>query len=160
MPETPEPPPRVPAAAAPHSPIITETEPNTGLAILAGLLACVVGAVIWAVITVVTHVQIGWVAIGVGFLVAWSVRTFGKGRSQAFGVIGAVLALLGCALGNLLSASAFLAEARAEPVMSTILQVLGDPQLATRLMQASFNAMDLVFYAIAAYEGFKFARRP
>jgi len=50
MPVTPEPGqprapamPSAPAPAAPQSPIITETEPNTGLAILAGLVACVIG---------------------------------------------------------------------------------------------------------------------
>jgi hypothetical protein len=98
-------------------------------------------------------------AIGVGFLVAWAVRTFGKGRSQVFGVIGAVLALAGCVLGNLLSAAAFLAQAQSEPLGGTISRVLSDPQLAVQLMQAQFQAMDVLFYAIAAYEGFKLARR-
>ena len=152
MSDTPQPP--------PNTPIITETEPNPVLGVLAGLIAAVLGAATWAVVTVVTHAQIGWMAVGVGFLVAWAVRTFGRGRSQSFGVIGAVLALLGCALGNLLSGAAFLAEAQSEPLASTIGRVLGNPDLATQVMQAQFQAMDVLFYAIAAYEGFKFARRP
>jgi len=146
--------------SSPNTPIITETEPNLALGTLAGIGAALLGAVIWAVVTVLTHAQIGWMAVGVGFLVAWAVRTLGKGRSQAFGVIGAVLALLGCALGNLLSQAAFLAEAQSEPLASTITRVLTDPDLALRVMQAQFQAMDVLFYAIAAYEGFKFARRP
>src|SRR5687768_15131522 len=68
-------------------------------AIIGGLAAAMVGAVIWAVITVSTKYQIGYMAIGVGLLVAFSVRYFGGGIDKYFGIIGAFFALLGCALG-------------------------------------------------------------
>jgi len=58
-------------------------------------------------------------------------------------------------LGNYLSAVAFFAQARG----LSFGQVLGalDLSLSERLMTATFSAMDLLFYAIAVYEGFKFA---
>ena len=42
---------------------------NLGLGILGGVMAAVVGAALWAIITVAINYQIAWMAIGVGFLV-------------------------------------------------------------------------------------------
>lgn len=148
------------AAAKPATAALDERGGNAAIAVVAGLIAAIVGAILWAVITVTTKFQIGFMAVGVGLLVAWSVRTFGKGHSQTFGYIGGAFALLGCLLGNLLSACGFLAAARDVPVMSVIGHVLASPDLAVRLVSATFNGMDLLFYAIAVYEGFKLARRP
>jgi hypothetical protein len=121
--------------------------------ILAGLAAALVGAVIWAVITVTTKYQIGFMAIGVGFLVGYAVRTVGRGSGKEFGIAGAVLALLGCVLGNLLSACGFIAHENSLSVWAVIsslnLQAMAD------IIGATFDGMDLLFYAIAIYEGFK-----
>jgi hypothetical protein len=134
-------------------------DPNLPAAIAGGLVAAIAGALVWALVTVTIKFQIGFMAVGVGFLVAWAVRTLGKGRTQAFGIIGGVFALLGCLLGNLLSTCGFIAADRGQPVVSVALKVLGDPSLAMSLLQATFSGMDLLFYAIAVYEGYKLARR-
>lgn len=134
--------------------------PNLAGALVAGLVAAVVGALIWAVITVTIKFQIGFMAVGVGFLVAWAVRTLGKGRDSTFGIIGGVFALLGCLLGNLLSACGFIAGQAAEPVVSVTLRVLGNPASIATILQETFQGMDLLFYAIAVYEGYKLSRRP
>src|SRR5690606_41520791 len=44
-------------------------EQNMPLALLAGVAAAVIGAVLWAVITVATNLQIGYIAVGLRFLV-------------------------------------------------------------------------------------------
>src|SRR5713101_3491857 len=44
----------------------------------AGLAAAIIGAIIWAVVTVTTKYQIGWMALGVGALIA-----FASGGEQA-----------------------------------------------------------------------------
>jgi hypothetical protein len=134
--------------------------PNLGGALLGGLIAAVVGAVIWALITVTLKFQIGFMALGVGFLVAWAVKTLGKGRDVLYGVIGGVFALLGCLLGNLLSACGSIAIQAVEPVMSVTLRVLGNPSSVGLILQQTFRGMDLLFYAFAVYEGYRFARRP
>src|SRR4051812_10018311 len=72
-------------------------------ALIGGLASAIVGAVLWAVITVATEHQIGYMAIGVGFLAGFSVRYFGCGIDFHFRIVGAFFALLGCALGNFLS---------------------------------------------------------
>jgi len=137
-----------------------DVTPSLPLAVVAGLAAALVGAVIWAVVTVSTKYQIGFMAIGVGFLVGWTVRTAGKGGAMSYSLVGGALALFGCLLGNLLSACGFLAAEQSAPLMTVLDRVLTNPSLAVGLLQATFNPMDLLFYAIAVYEGFKLARRP
>ncbi|HLQ12892.1 MAG TPA: hypothetical protein VK130_06555 [Steroidobacteraceae bacterium] len=139
---------------------LTHVTPNLTLAVVAGLAAAIVGAVIWAVITVTTKYQIGFMAIGVGFLVGWTVRAAGKGSEMSYSLVGGALALIGCLLGNLLSACGFLATDQSVPLMAIVGRALTSPSLSIELLQASFSPMDLLFYAIAVYEGFKLARRP
>ena len=60
------------------------SQQNFPAAVVAGFAGGTVGAIVWAVITVATDYQIGWMAVGVGFLVGFAVRAVGKGidRSQ------------------------------------------------------------------------------
>ena len=44
-------------------------------------------------------------------------------------------------------------------MVSIVLKVLGTPSIALNVLQTPFNGMDLLFYAIAVYEGYKLARR-
>lgn len=134
------------------------SETNLPLGIVAGSFAALVGAGIWALVTVLTGYQIGWMAIGVGVLVGWAVRRAGNGPDRSFGFLGASLALIGCALGNLLAACALLASQEGLPFMQ-ILAAL-DSSLTRDLMAATFTPMDLVFYGIAVYEGYRFSIAP
>ncbi|MEN8250419.1 MAG: toxin-antitoxin system YwqK family antitoxin [Bacteroidota bacterium] len=127
-------------------------------AIIGGLFLSVISALIWAVITVSTEYQIGYMAIGVGLLVGMGVRYFGAGIDPIFGYLGAAFALLGCALGNLFSQVGFIAEAQALGYFETL--ALLDTDTIILIYQDSFNPMDLLFYGIAVFEGYKFAFRP
>ena len=111
------------------------------------------GAALWAVVTITTGYQIGYIAVAVGFLVGFAMRQFGKGTDQVFGVVGAVLALLGCGLGNLFSACAVLSQQEGIPFFD-VLSVL-DLEIISELMAATFSPVDLLFYGIAIYEGYK-----
>jgi antitoxin component YwqK of YwqJK toxin-antitoxin module len=126
-------------------------------AIIGGLAAAIVGALLWAVITVTTKYQIGYMAIGVGFLVGFAVRFYGAGIDKYFGIIGAFFALLGCALGNLLSQVAFIADAQSMGYFETLTML--DLEIIIGIFEETFSPMDVLFYGIAAYEGFKFAFR-
>lgn len=132
-------------------------EQNLGAGLVAGLIAALAGAALWAVITVMTGYQIGWMAIGVGFLVGWAVRQFGQGVDVVFAVAGAILALLGCVAGNLLAGCGLIAQEAGVP----FLEVLGrlDPNMAVQLLVELFSPMDLLFYGFAVYEGFQLSRR-
>lgn len=134
-----------------------KTEQN----LLGGLASCVItavlSAIIWALITVVTNYQIGYMAVGVGFLVGYSNRRFGKGIDQVFGIIGAIFALLGCVLGNLFSVLALVANQENLGYLEILLRL--DLTAIPAILQETFNFMDIVFYAIAIYEGYKFSFR-
>ena len=132
-------------------------EQNFPAAILGGSIAAIVGAAIWALITYTTKFQIGWMAVGIGFLVGFSVRFFGKGFDQKFGFVGAFFSLLGCLLGNLFTtvifASIDLNETFFTMLFSLNLSIIID------IFEQTFSPMDLLYYGIAIYEGYKFSFR-
>ena len=55
---------------------IINTTTHFYFAFIGGLVAMLISAVLWAVITVATQFQIGFMAIGVGLLVGYSVQYF------------------------------------------------------------------------------------
>ena len=134
-----------------------KSEQNLVLAALAGGVAALLGACIWAAVTVTTNYQIGWMAVGVGFLVGYAVRSFGKGIDKSFGIAGAGWSLAGCAAGNLLTIVGTISNQQNIPIVN-ILEKL-DLEIVASLMQATFNPMDLLFYGIAVYEGYRFSFR-
>jgi hypothetical protein len=132
---------------------------NLPLAIVGGMVAAIAGGLAWAVVTVASGYQIGWMAIGIGFLVGMAVRTLGKGMTKTFGIAGGGFSLFGCALGNLLAICGLVAQSADAPLVSTTLAILSEPAAAIEFMKLSFSPMDVVFYAIAVYEGYKFSFR-
>lgn len=130
---------------------------NFPLAIAAGLAAAVVGAVLWAVVVYVTNYSTGLMAIVVGALVGYAVRTAGKGVDQQFGILGAVLAALGWALGTALADIAMVAK-EGQVDATALAGQLGVSGTA-ELFMAAADPMDLLFLAIAVWEGYKFAFR-
>lgn len=130
---------------------------NLGAGLIAGIVAAAIGATAWAVVTALTEFQIGFMAVGVGFLVGWSIRQFGKGVDQIFGIAAAVLSLLGCVAGNLLSSCIFIANQTNEPIASVLGRVNVD--IAIEIMKATFSPMDLLFYGLALYFGYKYSLR-
>ncbi len=128
---------------------------NISLALIIGLAAAILGAIIWATITKVTGYQIGWMAVGIGFMVGYAIRFFGKGIDLSFQISGAILSLLGCLLGNLLTICIFVAEQEAIG-LSDVLSML-DISITIDLLISSFQPTDALFYAIAVYEGYKFS---
>ena len=128
---------------------------NFSFAIIAGILTSLIGAGIWAVVTVASGYQIGWMAIGVGFLVGMSTRFAGNGISPQFGYSGAFFALLGCVLGNFLSIVGFIAMEEQMGYIEVLMAL--DYSLVPEIMTSTFQPMDLLFYGLAVYEGYKFS---
>jgi hypothetical protein len=131
-------------------------EQSMPLALAAGVISMLVSAAIWAMVTDMTKgFQIGWMAIGVGFLVGYSVRYAGKGIERPYQYVGAICALLGCVLGNYFAMAGFAAQEFHVDFFTVISHIPLDK--AITLMQDSFQPIDLLFYAIAVYEGFRFS---
>jgi hypothetical protein len=57
-----------------------EDQPNLVMGLIGGGIAMLVSAIVWGAITYFTEYQIGWMAIGVGFLVGLAIKFFGRGK--------------------------------------------------------------------------------
>lgn len=97
--------------------------------------------------------------MGIGFLVGFAVRIAGKGVTSTYGVIGAIFALLGCLLGNVLSICGFIETDGEVGYLGVVLTFLTNPPALFALVRDTFSPMDLLFYGIAVYEGYKFSFR-
>jgi hypothetical protein len=134
-----------------------EDQPNLLMGLIGGGIAMLVGAIAWGAITYFTEYQISWMAIGVGFLVGVAIRFLGKGKTIIFGISGAILALLGCLLGNLIVYSGFIAREEGISFLDTFFFLLLTPAATMEVFTGFFDFRDLLFYAIAAYVGFSAA---
>jgi hypothetical protein len=128
---------------------------NLSLAVAGGIGVAIAAAIVWAIVTVVTKMELGIAAVAVGYAVGRTVKELGKGIDPVFGYLGAGCALLGCLLGNLFSAIAFYASAQNIPLSHALMNL--DAALVEKLLTAFFQPMDLLFYGIAVYEGYRFS---
>ena len=131
-------------------------EQNLPKAVLLGALASIVGAVAWGLISVATGYQIGYMAIGVGFLVGMAMRQ-GKGVTMIFGIIGAALSLLSCVMGDFFSIIGLIAKEYDVSFMETLTQI--DFKDVVSLLTDNLASMTIVFYGVALYEGYKLSFR-
>jgi len=128
---------------------------NLAAGVLVGALAAAAGATVWAVLSYLTHYQLGVMAIGVGLLVGYGVRRAGNGIDTVFGVAGALLSLAGCLAGNLLAACIFVADHQGVSVMAVVSRL--DVSTAFELLKETFNTIDLLFYGLAVHYGYKYS---
>ena len=84
-----------PSSSASEINQLSLSKQNLPVAAVAGLAAAVIGGIAWALLTINTGYQIGYMAVGVGFLVGFAVR-LGNGIDKIFAYTGALLALPGC----------------------------------------------------------------
>lgn len=127
-------------------------EQNLPKAVGLGVLACIVGAAAWALVSYSTGYQIGYMAIGIGFIVGMAVRQ-GKGITPIFGIIGAALSLLSCVMGDFFSLVGLVAKEWEVSFMEVLTEVdYGD---MASLMLENAASMTILFYGIALYEGYK-----
>ncbi len=126
-------------------------------AIPVAILAAVAGAILWAAFGYFSGMSLGLVAILIGALVGYAVRRVGRGVDRKFGYLGGAASALGWALGTWMCDLALLAKAAGRPV----LEVLGNVGFIDSIAFAfrAADAMDLLFLAIAVYEGYRFSLR-
>ncbi len=132
-------------------------EENLTLGLVGGAVAGLIGAGIWAMVTVGTGYQIGFMAIGIGYIVGMAIRYLGKGIRPIFGYFGAVIAILSCLLGNIFGALGFVAQYAEIPFLEVLFYF--DYTQLIPLLAETFSVMDVLFYGIAGFEGYKFAFR-
>jgi hypothetical protein len=130
---------------------------NLALAVPAGIVAAIVGAGLWATFVYFTGTELGLIAIAVGALVGYAIRKTGHGVDWTFGVLGGACAAFGWALGTILADVALLAKNVDEPLRN-VLTRLSPHEIIALAMQAA-DGMDLLFLAIAVWEGYRLSFR-
>ena len=132
-------------------------EENLPKGMLYAVIACIAGAAAWGLVSVSTGYQIGYMAIGIGFLVGFAMRQ-GKGIRPIFGIIGAVLVLISCVLGDFFSIVGYIARDYGMAYTDVLYQA--DYAEIFSWMVENLASMTILFYGFAVYEGYKFSFRP
>lgn len=132
-------------------------EQNLGLGIIGGSIGGLLGAIIWAAVTYFTEYQIGYLAMGVGFLVGFGMNKSGKGIDRIFGIAGGIIALVSVLVGNFLVSLGYLAKYLEISYLDALLYF--DYSMTFELLWETFAFMDLLFYALAVYAGYRFSFR-
>jgi hypothetical protein len=128
-------------------------QPNLAAGVVAGLLAGVVGAILWGGFTALTHFRIGYLALGIGVLVGYAIVRVGQVRTVAVGVTAAVITLVACAAGD--TGSIYFQAAHDLHTSVGNLLSVSNPFTVLR-EDLQHNAFGLIFFAIAAWAAFRY----
>jgi hypothetical protein len=134
-----------------------QNDQNFLQALLASIFVGFTGAIIWALITYYTEREFGLIAIAIGAGIGLTINYTGNGFEQKFAFLGAGMSFLSCLLGNFLALVGFAAKG----ADMTLLAAFGaiDFSKVVDVMVSTFGFMDLIFYGLAIYEGYRFATR-
>lgn len=124
-------------------------------AIIGGALFGLIGSTMWASVAYFTNYKIGWLAIGIGFIVGIGIRFMGKGSGEKYKLIGAAIALLSCIVGDYFTVVAFASKEMNEGLLDAF-SAIPLTQLP-EIIKLSFTPMDIVFYGLSAWCGWKYS---
>ncbi|MCI3276106.1 hypothetical protein [Streptomyces cylindrosporus] len=148
------PPPPVPGV--PYAPVApAPAKNNVGLGLGAAFVAAVVAAGVYGAIIGLTKHEIGWAAVGVGFLIGLAAGRVG-GRNPVLPVASAVLSLGSVYIGQLVGDAMILAKAASVSFTEVFFQHFDVVQEAWK---ADADPLTFVFFAIAAYVAFTGAKK-
>ena len=156
-PAQPEPPPMLAATQQAQEPQPSSaTRPtssrNTVAGVACGVGVAILGAALWAGLAYATHYRLSLLGVGIGLGIAFVFKRFGL-SGQAFAIVAALLALSGCALGDIGAGSLIVSS---DTGVSPVLALTTTP--LTHLM--NFDLLDVLFYAVAAFWAFRSVVRP
>lgn len=139
---------------APFAPVPAARD-NIGLGIVAAVVAAVVAAAIYGAIIGATKHEIGYAAVGVGFVVGFASGKIG-GRNPVLPILSAVLSLVAVYFGQLLGEA--IIGAKELPV--TVSELFFDHfSLLNEAWKADSDFLTYVFFAIAAVAAFSGAKK-
>ncbi|MEE1772047.1 hypothetical protein PUR34_28785 [Streptomyces sp. JV185] len=146
--------PGAPFGGAPFTPPAPARD-NIGLGLVAAVVAAVVAAGIYGAIIGATKHEIGYAAVGVGFVVGFAAGKLG-GRNPVLPVVSAVLALVSVYFGQLLGEA--MIAAKELPV--TVSELFFDHfSLLNEAWKAESDFISYLFFAIAAVAAFSGAKK-
>ncbi|MEU2493059.1 hypothetical protein [Streptomyces sp. NPDC007883] len=128
---------------------------NVALGLVAALVAALVAGGVYGGVAGAIEREIGWAAIGVGFLVGFAAGKLG-GRNPVLPVVSALLSLGAVYLGQLLAIAVIAGEELKASASEMFFDNFG---LMTDAWSASKDFMTFVFFALAAFAAFAGAKK-
>ncbi|WOX11938.1 hypothetical protein [Streptomyces sp. N50] len=147
----------VPPPPAPSAPYAPPAPPknNIALGLVTAVVAALVAAGVYGVVIGTTKHEIGWAAVGVGFVIGLAAGKLG-GRNPALPVVSAVLALGAVYLGQLVGEAMLIADEFGVNFSKVFFDHFGVVQDAWK---ADSDPLTFVFFAIAAFAAFSGAKK-
>jgi hypothetical protein len=137
------------------SPFPASRQGNLGLAVLAAVVAMLVGAAIYGFILSKAEMQIGYIAVGVGALIGAALGKLG-GQNSSLPFVGIVLGLLGVYCGQVFGISLMSAEALNTSVFDILTNYFGEMNTG---LKENLEAVDYLFYILSGAAGFQVTRK-
>ncbi|MFF8411401.1 hypothetical protein [Streptomyces omiyaensis] len=128
---------------------------NVGLGIVAAVVAALVTAGIYGAVMGGIEREIGWAAIGVGFVIGLAAGKVG-GSNPVLPVVSAVLSLGAVYVGQLVGIAIVVAKELNVSATDIVFQEFG---LLTQAWSEGKDAMTFLFLAIAAFAAFSGAKK-
>ncbi|MDN4604803.1 hypothetical protein P5G61_26495 [Paenibacillus sp. F6_3S_P_1C] len=122
-----------------------------GMPIVGGLLAAVVGGIVWAVIAAMTERELGLIAIVIGALTGYAVVLFSnKQIATVHKVIAVIFALIGILLGKYLTVVYFTSELFSD---ANMMDLVFDGEMVSAFVETFTDyfsePVDLLFIVLA-----------
>lgn len=119
--------------------------------IVGGLLAAVVGGIVWAVIAAMTERELGLIAIVIGALTGYAVVLFSNKRiATVHKVIAVIFALIGILLGKYLTVVYFTSELFSD---ASVMDLVFDGEMVSAFVETFTDyfsePVDLLFIVLA-----------
>ncbi|MCX4586446.1 hypothetical protein [Streptomyces sp. NBC_01481] len=143
--------------AAPYAPTppAAPVRDNVGIGIVVAVVAALVGAGAYGALSGAIEREIGYAAIGVGFLIGFAAAKVG-GRNPALPVVSALLALPAVYVGQLIGGAVVLAKLTDAAFLDVFIDRF---DLLTDAWSKSADGMTYVFLAIGAVAAFGGAKK-
>ena len=142
--------------------IVEEERPVAALllpAVLAGLVAAIVGGVVWGLIVKWTDYEVGFVAWGIGFLVGVAIAAAARGaRGLVLQVVAVLCALVGILVGKYLSFAWVLQEVAERETQGFVeISVLSTDTVDLFLEELGtvFDWIDILWVGLAVYTAWR-----
>lgn len=129
-------------------------------ALLYGIPAGIIAAVIWAILTVITGWEFGFVAIGIGYLVGYAVY-YGAGKKgdQKLQFLSAGISLIAIFIGEYLITNHYLYTSLIDQGMNTLYFLKVWPVIKETVYYVIDFPITFLFWTIALYAGYAMARK-
>ncbi|MFF4486930.1 hypothetical protein ACFY0F_10610 [Streptomyces sp. NPDC001544] len=141
-----------PSDAVPYAPPVPPApqKDNVALGLVAALGAALVAAALYGVVIGLTKHEIGWAAVGVGFVIGLAAGKVG-GRNPALAVAGAMLALGAVYIGHLVGEAMIGADSVGVSFSKLIFQHFG---LVQDAWKEDADPLTFLFFGLAAFAAF------